>query len=170
MTLTRSLLPRTLLTGTLVGLTGTIAMDLLWYRRDGAKVGSFPSWEFSTGADSFDDVGAPAKVARRLASAFHQQIPDRHAGVANDVVHWATGLGWGLFAAGLAYLSPLPPVAAGVTAGISAFATSYAVLPLLRIYDPIWEYDAPTLWKDLSAHLVYGSASGLALAAVAGRE
>jgi hypothetical protein len=25
-----------------------------------------------------------------------------------------------------------------------------------RLYKPIWEYDLPTLWKDLSAHLVYG--------------
>jgi hypothetical protein len=30
------------------------------------------------------------------------------------------------------------------------------VLPLVKLYKPIWEYDRTTLAKDLSAHLVYG--------------
>ncbi|MGH9075473.1 MAG: hypothetical protein ACRDZQ_15335 [Acidimicrobiales bacterium] len=38
------------------------------------------------------------------------------------------------------------------------WATSYVVLPLAKLYKPIWDYDAPTLWKDLSAHLAYGAA------------
>ena len=30
------------------------------------------------------------------------------------------------------------------------------------IYKPIWEYDAKTLAKDLSAHLAYGAGTGSA--------
>lgn len=35
-------------------------------------------------------------------------------------------------------------------------AASYAVLPSAGLYKPIWEYDGDTLFKDLTAHLVYG--------------
>jgi hypothetical protein len=35
------------------------------------------------------------------------------------------------------------------------------VLPLAKVYQPIWKYDTRTLAKDLSAHVVYGAvASG----------
>jgi hypothetical protein len=30
---------------------------------------------------------------------------------------------------------------------------------LAKLYKPIWEYDAETLAKDLSAHLAYGLAT-----------
>ena len=35
----------------------------------------------------------------------------------------------------------------------------YVVLPLLGVYKPIWKYDLETLEKDLSAHLVFGTAT-----------
>ncbi len=145
-------------------------MDVLWYRRAradrDAEPGSFASWEFSTGAESFDDVGAPAKLAQRLASAAHQRIPERHAGLANDMVHWATGLGWGVFAAGLTALTPIRPAVVGAVTGVTSFAASYVLLAPLGVYAPIWEYDAPTLWKDFSAHALFGVVSGTALAVV----
>ncbi len=34
------------------------------------------------------------------------------------------------------------------------------------IYRPIWEYDRETLFKDLTAHLVFGLATGLAYRAL----
>lgn len=37
-----------------------------------------------------------------------------------------------------------------------AKANSCAVLPVIGVYKPIWQYDARTLAKDLSAHVVYG--------------
>ena len=43
------------------------------------------------------------------------------------------------------------------------------VLSRLGIYKPITEYDAKTLWKDLSAHVVFGSAAGVC-GAVAGQR
>jgi hypothetical protein len=36
------------------------------------------------------------------------------------------------------------------------------VLPLLGVYKPIWKYDLRTLGKDLSAHLVFGTATAVA--------
>ena len=42
------------------------------------------------------------------------------------------------------------------------------MLPLAKVYEPIWKYDAPTLGKDLSAHLVYGLATGAAFAGLSG--
>ena len=46
------------------------------------------------------------------------------------------------------------------------WATSYVVLPAAKLYKPIWEYDLPTLGKDLSAHLVYGLTTAAAFKAV----
>ncbi|MGH2502015.1 MAG: hypothetical protein ACRDID_05785 [Ktedonobacterales bacterium] len=37
------------------------------------------------------------------------------------------------------------------------FGAAYVIMPLARLYKPIWEYDKPTLAKDLSSHLVYGA-------------
>ena len=36
------------------------------------------------------------------------------------------------------------------------------MLPAAKLYKPIWEYDLPTLGKDLSAHLVYGLSTAAA--------
>jgi hypothetical protein len=43
------------------------------------------------------------------------------------------------------------------------WASDYVTLPLAGVYQPIWEYDAQTLYKDLSAHLVFGIAADAAL-------
>jgi hypothetical protein len=48
--------------------------------------------------------------------------------------------------------------------GPSAWLSSYAILPLAKVYKPIWEYDARTLGDDLSAHLVFGTATSAAFA------
>jgi hypothetical protein len=42
------------------------------------------------------------------------------------------------------------------------WASGYVVLPLLGAYKPIWKYDATTLEKDLTAHLVFGTATAAA--------
>jgi hypothetical protein len=43
-------------------------------------------------------------------------------------------------------------------------ASGYVVLPLFGVYEPIWKYDLKTLANDLSAHLVFGTASAAAFA------
>ena len=51
----------------------------------------------------------------------------------------------------------------------SAWLSGYVVLPLAKVYKPIWEYDARTLADDLSAHLVYGAAASAVFAALTER-
>jgi hypothetical protein len=44
--------------------------------------------------------------------------------------------------------------------------SGYVVLPLAKVYKPIWEYDARTLGDDFSAHVVYGAVVSSAFAAL----
>ena len=50
------------------------------------------------------------------------------------------------------------------------WGAGYIVLPLLKLYEPIWEYDGKTLAKDLSAHLVYGLGTAATLQLLSGKE
>ena len=84
-----------------------------------------------------------------------------------NVTHWATGVGWGA-AFGLASGSAQTRRAwHGLVFGTGVWAQSYTVLVPAKLYKPPWDYDAVTLWKDLSAHLVYGLATSTALRALA---
>jgi hypothetical protein len=50
----------------------------------------------------------------------------------------------------------------GIVFGSIVWATSYFVLPLVKLYKPIWEYDGKTLAKDLIAYLTFGLGTGAA--------
>ena len=154
--------------GAAAGLVGTLAMDLLWFKRarDAGSDAEFSDFEFSGDVTDFDEAGAPAKLAQMGAEAVGTSIPEEHAGTATDVVHWATGAGYGsLTAAGAAAIG-LNPLAAGLAAGALAFTGAYTILPALGLYDPAWEYDGKTLAKDATAHATYGAGTGVALAAI----
>jgi hypothetical protein len=88
----------------------------------------------------------------------------------NNAVHWTTGIGWGkahgLAAGILGTTNPL----LGLVTGFVAWATSYAVLPRLGVYQPMSEYDRDVLWQDLSAHLVYGAVVGIIFRVLSGRR
>jgi hypothetical protein len=148
------------LRGGVAGVVGTLAMDLLWYaryRRGGGEQ-SFVDWEFSASTKNWEDAGAPAQVAKRVTEGFLQrELPDEAAALTNNAAHWATGLQWGALYGLVAGSMPKSSVPAfGAALGVAAFTTSYALLGLAKVYRPIWEYDAKTLAKDLSAHLVFG--------------
>jgi hypothetical protein len=51
--------------------------------------------------------------------------------------------------------------------GPAVWLAGYVVLPLAKVYKPIWEYDAQTLRDDLSAHVVYGIVTATTFAALA---
>jgi hypothetical protein len=156
-------------TGVVAGIVGTLAMDVVWYgryRRDGGT-SSFTDWEFRSEIDGFDDAPAPARVGKFVASKVNIELPDSSASLTNNVVHWSTGMWWGVVAAILQRFR-LGGVKAGVITGVAAWGTSYAVLPQLGIYKPIDEYDSKTLWEDLSAHVVFGSAIGVVTSAASG--
>jgi len=146
--------------GMLAGAAGTAAMDALMYRRYRRDGGSQPllSWETSAGLDEWEGAPAPAQVGKRLIEGlFQTEVDPKWARLTSNVIHWGTGLAWGA-QYGLAAGSASAGVRRrwGPVLGASVFANSYVVLPLAGLYKPIWEYDAPTLAKDLSAHLVYG--------------
>ena len=51
-----------------------------------------------------------------------------------------------------------------------AWAASHALLSRAKLYKPMHEYPLPVLWKDLSAHLVFGLGTGTAFRLLAGRD
>lgn len=159
--------------GVLAGAVGTIAMDLVWYaryRRGGGRDG-FADWELSTGTEDFEHAGTPAKVGKRIVEDLvHIELPDSAAAITNNLVHWSTGLQWGLGYGVATALGVRPGLRSGARLGVLACSTSYALLPLLELYKPIWEYDAKTLAQDYSAHLVFGSVTGATLWALARRR
>jgi hypothetical protein len=150
-----------LVRGALAGAVGTLAMDLVLYRRYRAGGGEdrFADWEFSTSTASFEDASAPGKVAEKAADAVGIDLPESAAGTATDVVHWLTGAGYGVAHALFQHDSG---VLSGVKTGSAAFLNSYATLGALGIYQPIWEYDRKTLEQDFTAHLAFGFATGVA--------
>jgi hypothetical protein len=151
--------------GTVAGAAGTAAMDLVWYvryRRGGGDE-NLLAWEFGENIQKWDDVSAPGQVGRRLLEGFVQhELPDQAARPLNNAVHWLYGLGW---AAAYSLVAASMPTrrGLGLAFGSLVWLSGYAVLPLGGLYQPIWEYDAKTLAKDLGAHLVYGTVTAAIL-------
>jgi hypothetical protein len=86
--------------------------------------------------------------------------------VTTNLVHWATGMGWGLQYGALANWPSKHQSLCMLGLGPVAWLASYVILPLAGVYKPIWEYDARTLADDLSAHVVFGTATSAAFAAL----
>jgi hypothetical protein len=152
--------------GGVAGAIGTVAMDVLWFSRykRGGGTGSFGGWEFSSGSSGWEDAPAPAQMGRRvIEGVFQRQVPAERAGVVNDVMHWSYGFFWGVGYGMVAGSLAAPPMLrSGIAFGSLVWAGDYVVLPLAEVYKPIWEYDAKTLSKDLSAHLLYGVVAAIA--------
>jgi hypothetical protein len=170
----RTLTPLAAVSGGLAAATvGTVAMDLLLYvrYRRGGGSSDFGRWEFSADVDSWDQAPAPALVGKRVVEGlFGLELPDDRAALVNNITHWGYGIlngaPFGIVAGSLAS----PRIRYGALFGASVWATSYVVLPAAKLYKPIWEYDLPTLAKDLSAHLVYGLTTATAFTALAARN
>jgi Protein of unknown function (DUF1440) len=152
--------------GLLAGAVGTAAMDALLfarYRRGGGKTG-FIEWEFSESLSSWDEAPAPAQVGKRLIEGlFEVKLPPSRAPLVNNVTHWAYGMLYGALYGIVAGSLPKQRVSSGLPFGAFVWAGDYVILPAAKLYKPIWEYDAKTLAKDLSAHLVYGLATSTTL-------
>jgi hypothetical protein len=144
---------------------GTLAMDASLYRRyrhDGGNA-AFPGWESSEGLVSWENAPGPALAAKVLLEGVSKrEISPRYARLLNNATHWGFGL-----AAGAAYGLLIgsrrrTKVWYGLPFGAAVWANGYVVLPQLGVYKPIWKYDLETLAKDLSAHLVFGTATAAA--------
>ena len=162
--------PRDMAVGLLAGAAGTAAMDTLLYlryRRAGGAQGPL-EWEFSAGVDTWEEASAPGLVGKRvLREVMGREAPDRWARSTQNIMHWATGMGWSAQFGLIAGSANRRSWTGGLVLGPVVWLAGYVVLPLAKIYKPIWDYDAKTLSKDLSAHLVYGATTGAAFAALA---
>ncbi len=163
---------RRLCLGAAAGAVGTAAMDLVWfarYRRGGGEQGLL-AWETAQGLAKWDDASAPGRLGRRVFEAVtHRELPDRWARSMTNLVHWTTGVAWGAqygIVAGSAHRGNRRNWKLGLAFGPVVWLSSYVVLPLAGLYKPIWEYDAKTLAKDLSAHMAYGTAASVTFAAL----
>lgn len=149
--------------GVVAGALGTLAMDLVWFRRYRSSGGEqkFTAWETSEGTTDYETAAAPARTAQAVAHLAGVELPDSSARAVNNAVHWLTGMAWGkahaLASLAFGWSNPV----AGLGTAVVAWGTSYVVLPRLGVYQRFGEYEPDVLWQDLSAHLVYGSALGL---------
>jgi len=155
--------------GATAGAVGTAAMDgVLYarYRRGGGQQGPL-AWETAEGVDNWDAAAAPGQVGRRIVEGLTQrELPDQWARTMANVVHWGTGLAWGGQFGIVAGSTRGRRWPLGLLFGPLVWLTSYMLMPLIKLYQPIWEYDRKTLAKDLSAHMVYGAATGATFAAL----
>lgn len=159
--------------GLIAGVAGVAAMDALWYRRyrQGGGTSAPLTWEFSSSAESWDQAPAPAQVGQRLYEVFtREQLRPGQIALVNNIVHWGYGLSWAALYGIVAGSSRERRAAGGVVFGALVWLSGYAVLPLAKIYKPMWAYDRETLSKDLSAHLVYGATAGAVFRLLAGKR
>ncbi len=149
--------------GLVAAAVGTAAMDVetfIGYRLGGGKEG-FLQWEFG-GVENWSEASMPGKVGQRIAEAWTgQQLAPKWAGLTNNLVHWGFGIQWGALYGVTVGSSDRPRIALGPPFGAFVWLFGYAILSLGHFYKPIWEYDSKTLAKDLFAHLVYGTATGV---------
>jgi hypothetical protein len=159
---------KSVISGIVAGVVGTLAMDLTWFQRyrSGGGTQAFIPWETSEGTSGYESAAAPARTAKAVAEMAGIELPDESARAMNNAVHWLTGLGWGGAHGAVAALTGVANPLIGLATATTAWATSYAVLPGLGVYEPIGEYEPDVLWKDLSAHLVFGAALGLTFRAL----
>jgi hypothetical protein len=149
--------------GALAGAMGTTLMDLVGYVRykTGGGESNPVDWEFMPGLKEWSKAPAPAQIGKRLYEGMLQRpLPDRYVPLTNNLTHWLYGIGWGaLFGmvVGSTRATRTPRALAGPPFGALVWGASYVILPLAKLYKPIWDYDKPTLAKDLGTHLVYGA-------------
>ncbi len=153
--------------GGVAGGAGTVVMDLIEYARyrQGGGSQQLIAWETAEGADKWDNASYPGQYGKWVvAKVTGQELPDSWARSTTNIVHWATGLGWGAQFGLLNGGSRRRRWQLAVLFGPTVWLASYVVLPVAKVYKPIWEYDARTLARDLNAHMAYGLVTAAALA------
>jgi hypothetical protein len=152
--------------GLVAGAVGTAAMDLYGYARarSNGETSSFIAWEFEA-AEDWEKVSAPGQLGKRLIEAVTQQpLAARWAPLTNNVMHWGFGTGNAAAYGILVGSVHKARLWYGIPFGAAVWTFGYVVLPVAKLYKPIWEYDSRTLAIDLGAHLTYGLATAAAFA------
>jgi hypothetical protein len=145
--------------GLVAGAVGTLALDLYGFTRQPIRdgPGEFWAWETSAGLCSWDEAPAPAQLGRRIAEAvLGRELPPRHARLMNNLMHWTYGTLLGAAYGIVAGSTAAPRISYGLPLGAAVLVADYTVLPAVKLYRPIWEYDAATVAADAAGHLVYG--------------
>jgi len=157
----------TALRGAAAGAIGTVAMDLLWYSRyrRGGGEDRFRDWEITRDVRDWEDAPAPGRMGRTIVEAVTgREVPVERAAALSNVMHWSYGVSWTAGYALLARrLGHRRRLWHGPAFGAAIWASDYVTLPAAGVYEPIWRYDAATLAKDLSAHLLFGAVADAAL-------
>jgi len=149
--------------GIAAGVAGTAAMTA--YQLLVAKLRGQPA--HTEVPRRWADAPAPAQVGKRLADGvLGRRVTLEDVPRLTNLVHWATGIGWGGAYGLLQGTLEAPAVAAGIGFGTGVWAASYAQLVPLGIYKPPWEYPLAEEALDLSYHLVYGLGVAAAYAAL----
>jgi hypothetical protein len=150
--------------GSLAGAVGTVCMDTVRFlrqRREGGVQNPL-EWEFAA-VPTWKEAPDPGQVGRRLIEGFTQRkLPDSAAWLVSTLMHWSYGSAWGAVYGVLSGSMRRPHAIYGAPFGAVVWASGYVVMPLAGLYEPIWKYDRKTLGEDLTAHLAYGTGTGLA--------
>jgi hypothetical protein len=134
-------------------------MDLVEFRRyrRGGGHDRLIAWETAQGVTKWENASAPGQFGKRIAeAATRRELPDRWARTVTNGIHWATGIAYGVGFGLLVGDSKRRRLTLSLLLGPTAWLTGYLILPLAQVYEPIWNYDATTLAKDLGTHVVYG--------------
>jgi hypothetical protein len=156
--------------GLAAGAAGTLAMDLVWFRRykRGGGESSFLAWESAAGLTDWQSAPAPAKLGRQLyEGVFQRELPAGRARLTSNIMHWGYGTTWSAVYGIVVGSLRRPSAVYGLPFAALVWATSYVILPLAKVYKPIWDYDTPTLLKDATAHSAYGTGTSAAFALLA---
>jgi hypothetical protein len=138
------------LPGALAAAVGTTAMDALLYgryRRECGREELWP-WESAVSVIGCDDFSAPGQLGRKaLRLITGHEPPDEWARPTTNIGHWATGISWGMLYGALVSASSRQQWGRALALGPAAWFSGYIVLPLAKVYQPIWKYDTRTLAK-----------------------
>ncbi len=154
--------------GLVAGLVGTAAMtayqELVSKVRSSGSKGSGGASEEERG---WEEAPTPARAGRRfLAGVFEREPTKEKIPLLTDVVHWGYGTAWGVVYGLVKESLAVRSLPAGLAFGAGVWATSYVLLPAMKLYKPPWEYSPKTLSADLSYHLVYGAGVSVAYRAL----
>jgi len=154
-----------LIRGAVAGALGTAVMDMALFAKHRAQGGRDGLIEFEfRGTSDWDSVPAPALMGKRIYEGVLQRpLGARWARVTNNVMHWGYGISWGAALSAAIIARPTPAMIAGPVFGGTVWGSSYVILPLARLYMPIWKYRLAELAPDLAAHLAYGIATAASL-------
>ena len=154
--------------GLAAGLVGTAAMTAWQEVAARLKRHAVPKM-LRDDDDPWERAPAPARLAKMVIERVTgREVPRERISLLTNAVHWGYGTSLGA-AYGLAANGRKPAVA-GAAFGTGVWAFSYATLVPVGLYKWPWHYSAKTIAKDVSYHLVYGTATAAVFSALGKRH